>query len=95
MNSTNQEGFIEVRAENGLVVFDSYQQYKQRAIEARDYLLSLDVKPESEQECKKVVAAARKISEKLNQESISEYNAKGKKKYKRNAVRHRGSIKNS
>ena len=70
MNSTNQEGFIDVRTENGLIVFDSYQQYKQRAIEARDYLLSLDVKPESEQECKKVVAAARKISEKLNQEKI-------------------------
>lgn len=70
MSSTNQEGFIDVRTENGLIVFDAYEQYKQKAIEARDYLLSLEVKPESEQECKKVVAAARKISEKLNQEKI-------------------------
>lgn len=30
-----------------------------------------------------------KRSEKFNQESISAHNAKGKKKYKKNAVRHR------
>ncbi len=70
MNSTNQADSIDVWTENGLVVFDGYQQYKQRATEARDYLLSLDVKPESEQECKRIVASARKISDKLNQEKI-------------------------
>jgi len=71
-DSTNLEGSTDgmVQLENGLVKFDSYELYKQKAIEARNYLLSLDVKPESEQECKKVVAAARKISEALNQEKI-------------------------
>ena len=44
--------------------------YKQRAEEARDYLLALDVKPENEQECKRIVATARKISDRLNQEKI-------------------------
>ena len=70
MNSTNQPDSTEIRIENGLIRFDAYQLYKQRAEEARDYLLSLDVNPESEQECKRTVATARKISDQLNQEKI-------------------------
>jgi DNA repair exonuclease SbcCD ATPase subunit len=53
-----------------LIVFDGYELYKQRAEEAREYLKSLDVSPESEQECKRTVATARKISDQLNQEKI-------------------------
>jgi hypothetical protein len=53
-----------------MILFDSYQLYRQRAEEARDYLLTLDVSPESEQECKRIVATARKISDQLNQEKI-------------------------
>ena len=64
MSSTNQHDSTDVRIENGLVLFDGYQLYKQRAEEARD------VRPESEQEAKKTVATARKISEQLNQEKI-------------------------
>ena len=56
--------------ENGVIVFDSYLLYKQRAEEAREYLKQLDVTPESEQECKRTVATARKISDQLNQEKI-------------------------
>ena len=70
MSSTNQPDSTDIRYENGLILFDGYQYYKQRAEEARDYLLTLDVKPESEQECKRIVATARKISDELNQEKI-------------------------
>ena len=70
MNCTNQLDFTEARLENGLIRFDAYQLYKQRAEEARDYLMKLDVSPESEPECKRTVAAARKISDQLNQEKI-------------------------
>ena len=70
MNSTNQPDSTDIRIENGLIVFDNYQLYKQRAEEARDYLKQLDVNPESEQECKRTVATARKISDQLNQEKI-------------------------
>jgi len=71
LNSTNQKDSIEdVRIENGLIVFSNYQLYKQKAEEARDFLKALDVSPESEQECKRTVAAARKISDQLNQEKI-------------------------
>ena len=70
MNSTNPADSTEVRIENGLIRFDQYQMYKQRAEEARDYLLALSVTPESEQECKRTVATARKISDTLNQEKI-------------------------
>ena len=70
MNSTNQPDSTDVRIENGLIVFDNYLLYKQRAEEARDYLKQLDVNPESEQECKRTVATARKISDRLNQEKI-------------------------
>lgn len=71
MNYTNQPDSIEVRYENGLIVFDDYEAFKIRAQEARDYLMQLDVSPESEQECKRTVAAARKITEQLNQKKIS------------------------
>lgn len=70
MSSTNPADSTDIRIENGLILFDGYEMYKQRAEEARDYLLTLDVKPESEHECKKIVATARKISEQLNQEKI-------------------------
>lgn len=71
MNSTNQTDSIEdVRIENGLIVFGNYQLYKKKAEDARDFLKGLDVSPESEQECKRTVAAARKISDQLNQEKI-------------------------
>ena len=70
MNSTNQPDSTDIRIENGLIVFDNYLLYKQRAEEARDYLKQLDVTPESEQECKRTVATARKISDQLNQEKI-------------------------
>lgn len=70
MNSTNQPDSTDIRIENGLIVFDNYLLYKQRAEEARDYLMQLDVTPESEQECKRTVATARKISDQLNQEKI-------------------------
>lgn len=70
MNSTSPADSTDIRIENGLIRFDGYQLYKQKAEEARDFLLTLDVNPESEQECKRTVATARKISEKLNQEKI-------------------------
>lgn len=70
MSYTNQPDSTDVRIENGLIRFDAYQLYKQRAEEARDYLMTLDVSPDSEQECKRTVAAARKISDQLNQEKI-------------------------
>ena len=70
MSYTNQPDSTEIRIENGLIRFDEYQLYRQRAEEARDYLLTLDVSPESEQECKRIVATARKISDQLNQEKI-------------------------
>ena len=70
MNCTNQPDSTEIRIENGLIRFDAYQMYRQRAEEARDYLMTLDVSPESEQECKRTVATARKISDQLNQEKI-------------------------
>ena len=70
MNYTNQPDSTDIRMENGLIVFDNYLLYKQRAEEARDYLMQLDVTPESEQECKRTVATARKISDQLNQEKI-------------------------
>ena len=71
MSYTNQPDSIEVRYENGLIIFDDYETFKIRAQEARDYLMRLDVSPESEQECKRTVAAARKITDQLNQKKIS------------------------
>lgn len=71
MSYTNQPDSIEVRYENGLIVFDDYETLKIRAQEARDYLMKLDVSQESEQECKRTVAAARKITDQLNQKKIS------------------------
>ena len=70
MSSINQVDSTEIRIENGLIQFDAYEMYKERAKDARDYLISLNVSPESEQECKRTVATARKISEQLNQEKI-------------------------
>ena len=71
MSYTSQPDSIEVRYENGLIVFDDYEAFKIRAQEARDYLMQLDVSPESEQECKRTVAAARKITDQLNLKKIS------------------------
>lgn len=70
MSYTNPQDSTDIRIENGLIRFDNYQLYKQRAEEARDYLMQLDVTPESEQECKRTVATARKISDTLNQKKI-------------------------
>ena len=70
MSYTNQHDSTDIRMENGVIVFDNYLLYKQRAEEAREYLKQLDVTPESEQECKRTVATARKISDQLNQEKI-------------------------
>ena len=70
MSYTNQPDSTDIRMENGVIVFDNYLLYKQRAEEAREYLKQLDVTPESEQECKRTVATARKISDQLNQEKI-------------------------
>jgi len=70
LSYTNQPDSTEIRIENGLIRFDGYELYKQRAEEARDYLMTLDINPESEQECKRTVATARKISDQLNQEKI-------------------------
>ena len=70
MSYTNQPDSTDIRMENGVIVFDNYLLYKQRAEEAREYLKQLDVSPESEQECKRTVATARKISDQLNQEKI-------------------------
>ena len=70
MSYTNPQDSTDIRIENGLIRFDGYQIYKQRAEEARDFLLTLEVRPENEPECKRIVATARKISEQLNQEKI-------------------------
>ena len=70
MNYTNPPDSTEIRIENGLIRFDEYELFKKRAEDARDYLMKLDVSPESEQECKRTVATARKISDQLNQEKI-------------------------
>jgi len=70
LSYTNQPDSTDIRIENGLIRFDGYTLYKQRAEEARDYLMTLDVSPENEQECKRTVATARKISDQLNQEKI-------------------------
>ena len=70
MNYTNPPDSTEIRIENGLIRFDEYEIFKKRAEDARDYLMKLDVSPESEQECKRTVATARKISDQLNQEKI-------------------------
>lgn len=70
LSYTNPEDSTDIRIENGLIVFDDYQLYKQKAEEARDFLLTLEVRPESEKECKRIVATARKISDRLNQEKI-------------------------
>ena len=70
MSYTNPHDSTEIRIENGLIRFDEYELFKKRAEDARDYLIQLDVSPESEQECKRTVATARKISDQLNQEKI-------------------------
>ena len=70
MSYTNPPDSTEIRIENGLIRFDEYELFKKRAEDARDYLMKLDVSPESEQECKRTVATARKISDQLNQEKI-------------------------
>ena len=70
MSYTNPPDSTEIRIENGLIRFDEYEIFKKRAEDARDYLMKLDVSPESEQECKRTVATARKISDQLNQEKI-------------------------
>lgn len=70
MNYTNPEDSTDIKIEYGLIRFDSYLTYKLRAIEAREYLMALDVNPENEQECKRTVAAARKIADQLNDAKI-------------------------
>lgn len=70
MNYTNPEDSTDIQVDYGMIRFDSYLTYKLRAVEARDYLMSLDVTPENEQECKRTVAAARKISDQLNDAKI-------------------------
>ena len=70
MSYTNPPDSTDVRIENGMILFDGYQIYKQKAEEARDFLLALEINPESEKECKRIVATARKISDHLNQEKI-------------------------
>lgn len=73
MSYTNQHDSIDeidIKYGTGMIQFDSYLTYKLRAVEARDYLMNLEVTPENEQECKKTVAAARKISEQLNDAKI-------------------------
>lgn len=70
MNYINPEDSTDILVDYGMIRFDSYLTYKLRAVEARDYLRSLDVTPENEQECKRTVAAARKISEQLNDAKI-------------------------
>ena len=70
MSYTNPPDSTDIRIENGLIRFDEYELFKKRAEDARDYLMKLDVSPESEQECKRTVATARKISDQLNQEKI-------------------------
>ena len=71
MSYTNQPDFTDgITIQYGLIRFDSYLQYKLKAVEARDYLKSLDVTPESEQACKRTVAAARKITDQLNEAKI-------------------------
>ena len=72
MSYTSPEDSTDLRIDYGygMIRFDSYLEYKLKAVQARDYLKSLDVTPESEQECKRTVAAARKISEQLNDAKI-------------------------
>lgn len=70
MNSTNLPDSTDIQVDYGMIRFDSYLTYKLRAVEARDYLMALDVTPENEAECKRTVAAARKISDKLNEAKI-------------------------
>jgi hypothetical protein len=70
LSYTNPPDSTEIRIENGLIRFDEYELFKKRAEDARDYRIRLDVSPESEQECKRTVATARKISDQLNQEKI-------------------------
>lgn len=71
MSYINQPDFIDgVSIQYGMIRFDSYLEYKIKAVEARDYLKKLDVTPETEQACKRAVAAARKITEQLNEAKI-------------------------
>ena len=76
MSYTNPTDFTDsiqtddIRVEYGLIRFDSYMTYKLQAVKARDYLMALDVTPENEQECKRTVATARKISDQLNAAKI-------------------------
>lgn len=70
MSYTNPEDSTDIRIENGIILFDSYEYYLKRAKEARAYMQQLVVCPENEQECKHTVATARKISDQLNQEKI-------------------------
>lgn len=70
MNYTNPDDSTDIHVEYGLIRFDSYLTYKLRAVEARDYLKNLEVTPETEQECKRTVAAARKIADQLNDAKI-------------------------
>lgn len=71
MNSTSPTDSIkDISVEYGMIRFPSYLEYKLKAVQARDYLKNLEVTPETEQECKRTVAAARKIADQLNDAKI-------------------------
>lgn len=70
MNSTSPDASTDIQVDYGLIRFDSYLTYKLRAVEARDYLMQLEVTPETEKDCKQAVASARKIADQLNDAKI-------------------------
>lgn len=79
MSYTNPDGSIDstastdlsiARIQDGVIRFDAYESLKQRALEARDYLKALEITKDTEPECKRIVASARKVSDQLNQEKI-------------------------
>lgn len=70
MNYTNPADSTDIILDHGIIRFDGYEEFKHKAEEARDYLITLDVNLDSEKECKRVVAAARKIADQLTRRKI-------------------------
>lgn len=69
-DSTASTDLTIARIQDGVIRFDAYENLKQRALEARDYLKALEITKDTEPECKRIVASARKVSDQLNQEKI-------------------------
>ena len=75
MNSTNQTDSIEdlkLEYGAGLVRFDGYLMYKLRAVEARDYLKSLEVTPENLRIRKKILDPMLRKRDKFRQKQMAQ-----------------------